>query len=110
MDDIVLDPRYHDVLSLVKGFRNGVVYGSKIRFPHALVMTLLFRTGSPQEKISAILSATKAHARGLAFFVTGYKSLMLLQRFLSVSGKNTDVHTFIAGFISGYFVFGEKTS
>ncbi|KAJ1742475.1 hypothetical protein LPJ78_000211 [Coemansia sp. RSA 989] len=110
MDDIVLNPRYHDVLSLVKGFRNGVVYGSKIRFPHALVMTLLFRNGSLQEKVSAILSATKAHARGLAFFVTGYKSLMLLQRYLSASGKNTDVHTFIAGFISGYFVFGEKTS
>ncbi|KAJ2338863.1 hypothetical protein IWW50_006976 [Coemansia erecta] len=110
MDGFVLDPRYHDVLSLVKGFRNGVVYGTKIRFPHALVMTLLFRTGSPQQKITAILQATKAHARGLAFFVTGYKSLMMLQRYLSASGKNTDVHTFIAGFVSGYFVFGEKTS
>ncbi|KAJ2498999.1 hypothetical protein GGH96_003858 [Coemansia sp. RSA 1972] len=64
----------------------------------------------PQQKITAILQATKAHARGLAFFVTGYKSLMLLQRYLSATGKNTDVHTFIAGFVSGYFVFGEKTS
>ncbi|KAJ1845843.1 hypothetical protein LPJ70_002323 [Coemansia sp. RSA 2708] len=110
MDSIILDPRFHDLLSLVKGFRNGVVYGTKIRFPHALVMTLLFRTGSPREKIASILSATKAHARGLAFFVTGYKTLMLLQRRLSASGKNSDLHTFIAGCISGYFVFGEKTS
>ncbi|KAJ2082310.1 hypothetical protein H4R24_001686 [Coemansia sp. RSA 988] len=110
MDDTVLDPRYHSVLSLIKGFRNGVVYGTKIRFPHALVMTLLFRTGSPREKVNAILKATTAHARGLAFFVTTYKSMMLIQRYLSASGKNTDLHTFIAGFVGGYFVFGEKTS
>ncbi|KAJ1728658.1 hypothetical protein LPJ61_003919 [Coemansia biformis] len=110
MDAIVLSPRLHDALSLVKGFRNGVVYGTKIRFPHALVMTLLFRTGSPQEKLVAILKATKAHARGLAFFVTAYKSAMLLQRHMSPSGKNTDLHAFVAGCVGGYFVFGEKTS
>ncbi|KAJ2807181.1 hypothetical protein H4R20_001386 [Coemansia guatemalensis] len=83
MDDIVLDPRYHSALSLLKG---------------------------PRAKVNAILNATKAHARGLAFFVTTYKSMMLLQRYLSASGKNTDLHTFIAGFVGGYFVFGEKTS
>ncbi|KAJ2237852.1 hypothetical protein GGF40_000456 [Coemansia sp. RSA 1286] len=110
VNSLILDPRYHDVLSIVKGFRNGVVYGTKIRFPHALVMTLLFRTGSAQDKLKAILKATKAHARGLALFVTTYKSLMLLQRYLSASGKNTDIHTFVAGFVGGYFVFGEKTS
>lgn len=32
-----------DALSVVKGFRNGIVYGAKIRLPHALVMTFLFR-------------------------------------------------------------------
>ncbi|KAG0082163.1 hypothetical protein BGZ92_011876, partial [Podila epicladia] len=41
--DFILTPEYHDLLSIVKGFRNGLVYGAKIRFPHALVMTLLFR-------------------------------------------------------------------
>jgi hypothetical protein len=37
----------HDscILSVLRGFRNGVVYGCKIRFPHALVMTLLFKEG-----------------------------------------------------------------
>lgn len=33
----------HDLLAIIKGFRNGLVYGAKIRFPHALVMTFLFR-------------------------------------------------------------------
>ncbi|XP_050006827.1 peroxisomal membrane protein 4 isoform X2 [Alexandromys fortis] len=37
--------RYHAVLALLKGFRNGAVYGVKIRAPHALVMTFLFRSG-----------------------------------------------------------------
>ena len=41
----VLDPAHHDVLAIVKGARNGLVYGAKIRFPHALVMSLLFRSG-----------------------------------------------------------------
>lgn len=33
----------NDILSVVKGFRNGLVYGAKIRLPHAAVMTFLFR-------------------------------------------------------------------
>ena len=37
LEKIVLDPKYHDVLMLVKAVRNGIVYGTKIRFPHALV-------------------------------------------------------------------------
>lgn len=35
----------HDLLSIVKGFRNGIVYGAKIRLPHAFVMTFLFQNG-----------------------------------------------------------------
>lgn len=34
---IVLDPKYHDLLAILKGARNGAVYGTKVRFPHALV-------------------------------------------------------------------------
>ena len=37
LEKIILDPRYHDILTLVKGMRNGIVYGTKVRFPHALV-------------------------------------------------------------------------
>ena len=42
-----MDPKLlHDLLAIVKGFRNGLVYGAKVRFPHALVMTFLFQSGS----------------------------------------------------------------
>lgn len=37
LERIAVDPRYHDVLSLLKTARNGAVYGTKVRFPHALV-------------------------------------------------------------------------
>lgn len=43
---MIYDNQYHDVLAIIKGFRNGLVYGAKIRFPHAMVMTFLFRSGS----------------------------------------------------------------
>lgn len=37
LERIAVDPRYHDILSLLKTARNGAVYGTKVRFPHALV-------------------------------------------------------------------------
>lgn len=40
LEQIIKDPRYHDILSLVKTARNGAVYGAKVRFPHALVYVL----------------------------------------------------------------------
>jgi peroxisomal membrane protein 4 len=42
-----MDPKLlHDLMAIIKGFRNGLVYGAKVRFPHALVMTFLFQSGS----------------------------------------------------------------
>jgi hypothetical protein len=35
--------KYQQILSVIKGCRNGAVYGTKVRFPNALVMTLLFK-------------------------------------------------------------------
>lgn len=31
-----------DLWTIVRGFRNGFIYGMKIRLPHAFVMTMLF--------------------------------------------------------------------
>lgn len=46
IESVILNPRYHDVLAILKGARNGAVYGTKVRFPHALVMIFLFRSGT----------------------------------------------------------------
>lgn len=45
LDELVNDPEFHDYLAIVKGLRNGLVYGVKIRFPHALLMSILFGRG-----------------------------------------------------------------
>lgn len=42
---LIQDPKYHDYLAILKGARNGLVYGVKIRFPHALIMSILFGRG-----------------------------------------------------------------
>ncbi|KAI9282557.1 peroxisomal membrane protein 4 [Sporodiniella umbellata] len=107
LEQVALDPRYHDLLSILKGFRSGIVYGAKVRFPHALVMTILFKTGSWQSKVKGILNATKQHALNLGKFATIYKSLMIVQRKVN-GGKEANLHPFIAGIVGGYFVFGEN--
>ncbi|XP_002747265.4 peroxisomal membrane protein 4 [Callithrix jacchus] len=100
--------RYHAALALLKGFRNGAVYGAKIRAPHALVMTFLFRNGSLWEKLRAVLQATYIHSRNLACFVFTYKGLCALQS--RIQGKTYQVHSFLAAFLGGLLVFRENNN
>lgn len=103
--NIILNPKYHDPLVLVKAIRNGLVYGTKVRFPHAFVMIFLFRSGSVQEKIKLIYKATRQHATNLAKFALLYKSSMLALKSVN-GGKEESVHTFLAGLFGSYWVFG----
>jgi len=105
INKILLDPRYHDLLSILKGTRNGLVYGTKVRFPHALVMTMLFRSGTLREKSRSILLATRTHAKNLGLFVTLYKTAMYLLR-TQRGGKEAQADSFVAGLLGGYIVFG----
>jgi peroxisomal membrane protein 4 len=52
---IIDNPRYHDYLAILKGARNGFVYGVKVRFPHALIMAILFGRGEYVSKVSLSL-------------------------------------------------------
>lgn len=97
--------KYHTILAVLKGFRNGAVYGAKIRFPHALVMTFLFRGGSLSEQAQSIFEATWTHSKNLASFVICYKALMAL--FLEIESKPKEYHAFVAALIGGYLVFGK---
>ncbi|KAF7504352.1 hypothetical protein GJ744_002409 [Endocarpon pusillum] len=108
INSIVLNPDLAPLLAIIKSARNGAVYGAKVRFPHALVMVFLFRSGTFQEKIYLILKATRQHARNLASFAVIYKSSMLLLRALNPlrPGKEGPYDTFLAGLLGGYTVFG----
>ncbi|KAI0842305.1 peroxisomal membrane protein 4 [Hypoxylon sp. FL0890] len=110
IERIILDPAYHDFLAVVKGARNGAVYGAKVRFPHALVMVFLFRSGTFRQKLSLVLRATRTHARNLARFAFIYKlTCFLLKRYGATPGKEGPYDTFLAGLVGGYLVFGQRS-
>jgi len=110
LERVILNPKYADYLAVIKAARNGAVYGAKVRFPHALVMIFLFRSGTVREKITLILRATKTHAQNLAKYAAVYKLTMLLLKHMgSEPGKEGPFDTFFAGLLGGYLVFGRRS-
>ncbi|GLB36410.1 putative tim17/Tim22/Tim23/Pmp24 family protein [Lyophyllum shimeji] len=109
IQQILTNPAYHDYLAILKGARNGFVYGVKVRFPHALVMSVLFGRGDWMTRLRVIYRATKQHALNLAKFVTLYKTFLLIQKKAN-GGKERSIDTFIAGVLGGYLVFGDRNA
>ena len=63
-----------ELRAVIAGLIGGVKYGVKIRFPHAFIMTLLFRKDlSSEQKIRNILKLVYEHASNLGLFATIYK-------------------------------------
>jgi hypothetical protein len=63
-----------ELYAILAALQGGARYGFKIRVPHALVMTFLFKNElSPPQKIRAITILTIEHASKLAAFATIYK-------------------------------------
>ena len=109
-------PWYHLLTHPLKGLAHGLTYGTKIRAPHALVMTLLFKTEmSIPEKFKRIVKLTFLHARNLATFVTIYKFVIAIlgrvsfpveARPLSSSGHPArQWHALVAGAVGGWIVW-----
>lgn len=95
---------------MLKGARNGAVYGTKVRFPHALVMIFLFRSGTVREKARLVFRATRTHAGNLAKFATIYKlTCLLLKHMGPTPGKEGAHDSLVAGLIGGYAVFGRRS-
>lgn len=109
INQIINNPAYHDYLAILKGARNGIVYGVKIRFPHALLMSILFGRGDWSARARNIVKLTAQHAFSLAKFVSLYKVLLILQKKMN-GGKPRSSDTFFAGLLGGYIVFGERTA
>lgn len=106
--ELLLDPSLKPLLAIVKAARNGLIYGAKVRAPHALVMVLLFRRGPVWEKLKLVYKATRQHASNLARFAAIYKTCMLLLRLLNPDGRGKEgpYDTFMSGLAGGYLVFG----
>ncbi|GMS95239.1 hypothetical protein PENTCL1PPCAC_17414 [Pristionchus entomophagus] len=99
---------HHHILAAIKGLRNGLVYGARIRAPHALVMVFLFGEGTIIQKLRTIFKLTKTHAINLAKFVFGYKLVKgMLEK---AAGLSKEWHAAAAAAAVGYWVFGENNS
>ena len=100
------DPSF--LVSTLRGLRNGIYYGAKVRFMHSLVMTLLFRHGSLKSKVRSILTMTYQHAKNLGCFAFLYKATVYILK--KMEGQPKKYHSFIAGCVAGYIVFREKNN
>jgi len=95
-------------VSTLRGLRNGMYYGGKVRFTHALVMTFLFRKGPIGDKLKNICELTFEHAKNLGLYVFLYKAIVYI--LTKLRGKPSKIHAFIGGVIAGYIIFRKKTS
>lgn len=71
-----------EILRLVRGLRNGMYYGGKIRFMHSLVIMILFGKGNIFKRIKTILKNTINHAINLGAFVLTFKSAKLILKII----------------------------
>lgn len=98
-----------DLVSLtVRTARNGAVYGAKVRFLHALVISLLYRRGSLKARILLTIRSTALHARTLAVFAAVYRLAYLAALRLPAwprSGVLPALAKFLAGSVAGYIVY-----
>ncbi len=107
------------VVAAYRGVVQGVYYGTKIRLPHAAVMTLLFQDGTLRQKALSIAWLTFQHARNLAAFVGIYKGSLAVLRLLDSEGLDPKrgygvaarpLHALVAGAAGGYAVWANYSS
>jgi peroxisomal membrane protein 4 len=100
----------HDncLISALRGLRNGMYYGGKVRLVHSLVMTILFKEGSLYDKLKSIATMTYEHAVNLGLFVFIYKSTVCILKNLFKSKHR--VINFIAGLVGSYFMWTKRSS
>lgn len=91
-----------DLFKIVRGVRNGMYYGGKVRLMHSIVMMILFGKGSLTDRVKRILSLTKEHALRIGTFVGVYKTIVILLKRLR--GGGNPFHAFIAGGIGAYII------
>jgi peroxisomal membrane protein 4 len=96
-----------EVVALLRGLRNGLYYGGRLRLIHALVMTLLFKPATPAA-LRGVGQVGFEHAWFLGRFVLAYKGLRLALRL--ALGPPRPWHCFLAGAGASLLLNRDKTS
>ena len=65
----------HDscIIAAIRGARQGLYYGGRIRIAHSIVMQVLFGTGDTVAKLKKAIWLSWQHGRNLGLFVFIYK-------------------------------------
>lgn len=105
---------FSEILAIQRAITLGCKYGIKIRFPHAFVMTYLFRRGlSLREKMRLVTKLTASHALNLSMFAGVYKAtlffLKIYGRKIGMSAQARSSSGYVLKFIS-WLVGGSTTS
>jgi peroxisomal membrane protein 4 len=105
------------LLEILRSSRNGIVYGGKIRFSHALVINMLYRSGPLGPRLKQVLTATKDHALVLAAFAIIYKATCKIlenEFFLgsagagaALAGNRSGLIKFLAGAVGSWVVYSQ---
>lgn len=123
IDDMIKSGKYIALFTILKAFRQGVVYGTKVRAPHALVLNLVWGSGPLIAIPRKVFQVTKTHAMGLAlssviytlvtqilkqtnFRLTRESGSLVVSRIPAVQWW----HAALGGFLVGYFAWGDYTS
>ena len=96
------------LIAAIRGARQGLYYGGKVRMTHSIVMQYLFGRGTIMEKLKTSIKLSWIHGRNLGSFVFIYK---LIQGILTqLYGKKHPVFGFIAGIIGAFFIWRERNT
>lgn len=104
---VLSNPLYRPLLEVIRLSRNGIVYGGKIRFSHALVINLLYRSGPMKPRLQQVLKATKEHSLVLAGFAVVYKTVVNILSQEKLLGSQTGLIKFLAGGFAGWTVYSQ---
>lgn len=105
---VLNNPLYRPLLEVLRSSRNGIVYGGKIRFSHALVINLLYRSGPLKPRLQQVLKATKNHAEVLAGFAIIYKFAVNVLVSEKIMGTDKlGLVKFLAGCFGSWVVYSQ---
>mmetsp|Transcript_4703 Transcript_4703/g.7107 ORF Transcript_4703/g.7107 Transcript_4703/m.7107 type:complete len:146 (-) Transcript_4703:297-734(-) len=96
----------HDncAISTLKGARNGFFYGSRLRFAHAFVMSILFGRGNLNDRVKWAVKMAVSHGLFLTLLVSSFKSAQCI--LVRAFQKNTPWVALLAGAVSSRVVQG----
>lgn len=122
VQEMIQSANYRPLLELLKTFRNGVVYGVKVRAPHTLIMSLVWSRGTPMQIAEKIIKNSKQHGLNLGCTALVFKIVcMIVGKLMRMAGGGSSAVapssasitdgvpmwlTFIAGCVAGGTFWG----